>query len=63
MNEGVSMSSVNTQGETPAKDMSRVWAGRRAAAARARAEKARAELESQGWTVIPPEESKAAGRD
>lgn len=54
MNEGVNMSSTNTQ-TRPVKDMEHVWAGRRAAAARARAEKARAELESQGYTVIPPE--------
>lgn len=40
--------------KTASKDMSHVWAGRRAAAARARAEKARAELTAQGWMVAPP---------
>lgn len=47
------MSSADTK-DKPVKDMTHVWAGRRASAARARAEKARAELEAQGWTVIPP---------
>lgn len=37
------------------RDMSPAWEGRRRAAAKRRAEKAIAELVSQGYTVNPPE--------
>lgn len=52
------MNRDNTQEKPISKDMSHVWAGRRASAARARADKARAELEMQGYLVVAePDES------
>jgi hypothetical protein len=50
------MSSANAAKTVPTRDMSHVWAGRKAAAARARAEKARADLEAQGWLIVAPDE-------
>jgi hypothetical protein len=42
------------------RDMTHVWAGRRRAALARRAQRAIVELESQGYTVIPPEEAAPA---
>lgn len=56
MIEGVNMSSAEAPAKPEPPDMRHVWAGRRRSAARARAERAVAELEKQGHrvTLDPP---------